>query len=113
MALELTVNNVDEFQEMVDSKDFKLSESIVNSILSNLTSKKNHIHILSVNVLEEGTTLDLTLERKFFVETLEENIKYFIEQERYEDCRLIADAIDKLKNQEIGNLIEDITKNKK
>ena len=25
MALELTVNNVDEFQEMVDSKDFKIS----------------------------------------------------------------------------------------
>ncbi len=40
MALELTVNSVDEFQEMVDSKDFKLSESIVNSILNNITSKK-------------------------------------------------------------------------
>ena len=100
MALELTVNSVDEFQEMVDSKDFKLSESIVNSILNNITSKKNHIHILSVNVLEEGTTLDLTLERKFFVETLEENIKYFIEQERYEDCQKIVEAIDKLKVKE-------------
>jgi len=100
MALELTVNSVDEFQEMVDSKDFKLSESIVNSILNNITSKKNHIHILSVNVLEEGTTLDLTLERKFFVETLEENIKYFIEQERYEDCQKIVEAIDKLKIKE-------------
>ena len=100
MALELTVNSVDEFQEMVDSKDFKLSESIVNSILTNITSKKNHIHILSVNVLEEGTTLDLTLERKFFVETLEENIKYFIEQERYEDCQKIVEAIDKLKTKE-------------
>ena len=69
MALELTVNSVDEFQEMVDSKDFKISESIVNSILSNLNSKKNHIHILSINVLEEGSTLDLTLERKFFIES--------------------------------------------
>ena len=100
MALELTVNSVDEFQEMVDSKDFKISESIVNSILSNLNSKKNHIHILSINVLEEGSTLDLTLERKFFVETLEENIKYFIEQERYEDCQKIVEAIDKLKIKE-------------
>jgi len=100
MALELTVNSVDEFQEMVDSKDFKISESIVNSILSNLNSKKNHIHILSINVLEEGSTLDLTLERKFFIETLEENIKYFIEQERYEDCQKIVEAIDKLKIKE-------------
>jgi protein-arginine kinase activator protein McsA len=100
MALELTVNNVDEFQEMVDSKDFKISESIVNSILNNLNSKKNHIHILSVSILEEGQTLDLTLERKFFIETLEENIKYFIEQERYEDCQKIVEAIDKLKIKE-------------
>ena len=100
MALELTVNNVDEFQEMVDSKDFKISESIVNSILSNLNSKKNHIHILSVSILEDGQTLDLTLERKFFIETLEENIKYFIEQERYEDCQKIVEAIDKLKIKE-------------
>jgi len=100
MALELTVNSVDEFQEMVDSKDFKISESIVNSILNNLNNRKNHIHILSVNVLEEGSTLDLTLERKFFIETLEENIKYFIEQERYEDCQKIVEAIDKLKIKE-------------
>lgn len=100
MALELTVNNVDEFQEMVDSKDFKISESIVNSILNNLNSKKNHIHILSVSILEEGQTLDLTLERKFFIETLEENIKYFVEQERYEDCQKIVEAIDKLKTKE-------------
>lgn len=100
MALELTVNNVDEFQEMVDSKDFKISESIVNSILNNLNSKKNHIHILSVSILEDGQTLDLTLERKFFIETLEENIKYFVEQERYEDCQKIVEAIDKLKTKE-------------
>jgi protein-arginine kinase activator protein McsA len=100
MALELTVNSAAEFQEMVDNKDFKISESIVNSILNNLNSRKNHIHILSVNVLEEGSTLDITLERKFFIETLEENIKYFIEQERYEDCQKIVEAIDKLKTKE-------------
>ena len=86
--------------DQLDSKDFKISESIVNSILSNLNSKKNHIHILSVSILEDGQTLDLTLERKFFIETLEENIKYFIEQERYEDCQKIVEAIDKLKIKE-------------
>jgi len=39
----------------------------------------------------------LTLDRKFFVDTLEENLKYFIEQERYEQCQEIVEAIKKLK----------------
>jgi protein-arginine kinase activator protein McsA len=98
MALELTVNNTEEFQNIIDSKDFRISESIVNSILNNVTTKKQNVHIMTVNLLEEGSVLDMTLERKFFIETLEENLKYFIEQEKYEDCRRIVDAINQLKN---------------
>jgi len=99
MALELTVNNMEEFQDIVDSKDFRISESVVTSILNNLNTKKQNVHIISVTILEEGSTLDMTLERKFFAETLEENLKYFIEQERYEDCQNIVNAISELKNQ--------------
>jgi len=98
MALELTVNNMEEFQNIVDSKDFRISESIVNSIFSNINTKKKNVHILTVNILEEGSVLDVTLERKFFIETLEENLKYFIEQEKYEDCKNIVDTINQLKN---------------
>jgi protein-arginine kinase activator protein McsA len=47
----------------------------------------------------------MTLERKFFAETLEENLKYFIEQERYEDCQSIVNAINKLKNQKENDKI--------
>ena len=98
MALELTVNNTEEFQNIIDSKDFRISESIVNSILNNVTTKKQNVHIMTVNLLEEGSVLDMTLERKFFIETLEENLKYFIEQEKYEDCKRIVDAINQLKS---------------
>jgi protein-arginine kinase activator protein McsA len=98
MALELTVDNAAEFQQMVENKDFKISESIVDSILNNINGKKQHVHVLSVTILEEGSTLDITLERKFFIETLEENLKYFIEQEKYEECQKMVEAIDKLKN---------------
>ena len=98
MALELNVNNIEEFQTMIDNKDFRISESIIKTILNNVNTKKKHVHIISINVLENNTTLDLTLEKKFFIETLEENLKFFIEQERYEDCQNIVNAINQLKS---------------
>jgi protein-arginine kinase activator protein McsA len=97
MAEEIVVNSSEEFQEMVDNKDFRIANAIVNSILSNLTTKKKNVHILSVNCVEDQAIYDLTLDRKFFTDTLEENLKYFIEQERYEECQKIVEAINKLK----------------
>lgn len=100
MAEEIVVTNSDEFQEMVDNKDFRIAEAIVNSILSNLTTKKKNVHILSVNCVEDQAIYDLTLDRKFFTDTLEENLKYFIEQERYEECQKIVEAINNLKKKD-------------
>jgi|TARA_R110000868_G_scaffold180150_1_gene420700 hypothetical protein len=97
MAEEITVNNSDEFQEMVDNKDFRIADAIVTSILENLNTKKKNIHILSVISLEDQEIYDLTLEKKFFADTLEENLKHFIEQERYEECQRIVEAINKIK----------------
>ncbi len=113
MAVEITVQNSDEFQEMVDSKDFRISEAVVSGILKNLDTKKRHVHVLSIACIEDDAIYDITVERKHFAETLEENLQYYIKEERYEDWRVIADAIDRLKTQEIGNLIEDLSKNKK
>jgi hypothetical protein len=50
MAGEITVNNTDEFQEMIDRKDFKIAKAIVDSILENLDSKKRNVHILSIDL---------------------------------------------------------------
>lgn len=97
MAGEITVNNSDEFQEMVDNKDFRIAEAIVESILENMNTKKKNVHILSVACVEDQAIYDLTLDRKFFADTLEENLKYYIEQEKYEHCQKIVDAINKLK----------------
>ena len=113
MAVEITVQNSDEFQEMVDSKDFRISEAVVSGILKNINTKKRHVHVLSITCIADDAIYDITVERKHFAETLEENLPYYIREERYEDCRVIADAIDKLKTQEIGNLIEDLSKSKK
>jgi protein-arginine kinase activator protein McsA len=100
MAEEIVVNSSEEFQEMVDNKDFRIANAIVNSILSNLTTKKKNVHILSVNCVEDQAIYDLTLDRKFFVDTLEENLKYYIEQERYEECQRIVEAINNLKKKD-------------
>ena len=67
---------------------------------SNLNGRKKHVHVLSVNCLEEASTFDITLDRKYFAETLQENLKYYVEQELYEECSKIVEAINTLKEKE-------------
>ena len=98
MVVEITVNNTEEFQELVDNKDFRIAKAVVDGILNNINSKKKHIHVLSVTCLEEGEIYDITVERKHFAETLEENLPYYIREEQYEDCSRIVKTIDELKN---------------
>ena len=100
MAIEITLNNSDEFQDMIDKKDFTISKAVVETILANLNTRKKYLHVLSVNCLEDGATYDITLEKKYFAETLQENLKYYVEKELYEDCTQIVEAINKLKEKE-------------
>ena len=100
MATDFTLNNSEEFQEMINNKDFRIAQAIVETILNNLTTKKKHVHVLSVSCLEENATYDITLERRHFVDTLEENLKYYVENEKYEDCTKIVEAINHLKEKQ-------------
>lgn len=93
----LTVNTTQEFQELVNSKDFRISKAIVSGILDNIKSTKSHIHVLSVNCLEDNEIYDVTVERKYFIETLEENLPHYELEEQYEDCQRIVDTIKSLK----------------
>ena len=100
MATEINLNNSEEFQEMIERKDFSIAKAVVESILSNLNGRKKFVHVLSVNCLEEASTFDITLDRKYFAETLQENLKYYVEQELYEECSKIVEAINTLKEKE-------------
>ena len=95
--LEITVDTPDDFQEMITNKDFKICKSIVEGVLANIDTKKQHIHVLSIVNLEDNKIYDLTLDRRYFVETLEDNLKHYICQELYEDCSIIVDIINQLK----------------
>jgi hypothetical protein len=97
MNNEITVNNSSEFQAMLDNKDFKISQIIVDSILKNLDSPKTNIYIMSINCFEEDVTYDITLDKKYFKSVLEENLKHFIKQEQYEMCSKIVEVINNLK----------------
>ena len=110
---EFYVDSTDEFQEMVDEKDFRIAEAIVEGILANLNTKKKHVHLLSVIVEEENSVFDITCERKHFAETLEENIAYYVREERYEDCQRIADVITELKGSDISKILNTISGSKK
>ena len=100
MAIEITLNNSEEFQDMIDKKDFTIAKAVVETILANLNTRKKYLHVLSVNCLEDGATYDITLEKKYFAETLQENLKYYVEKELYEECSQIVEAINKLKEKE-------------
>ena len=103
MAIEINLNNSEEFQDMIDKKDFTIAKAVVETILTNLNTRKKHLHVLSVNCLEDGATYDITLERKYFAETLQENLKYYVEKELYEECTQIVEAINQLKEKTDGN----------
>jgi hypothetical protein len=96
-AIEITVHNTEEFQELVDNKDFRIAQAIVEGILDNISSKKKHVHVLSITCLEEGEIYDITVERKHFIETLEENLPYYVKEELYEKCAEITKAVESLK----------------
>ena len=96
--LEITIDTLDDFQEMINNKDFKISKSIVEGVLANIDTKKQHIHVLSIVNLEENKIYDLTLDRRYFVETLEDNLQHYISQELYEECTEIVETINNLKD---------------
>ena len=85
-----------EFEMMVAAKDFSIAQRIVETVLSNLDTKKKRLHVFSVECMDKGVTLDITMETKYFVQTLQENIKHYIREERYEDCIEIEKAVNYL-----------------
>jgi hypothetical protein len=95
---EINVDSTEEFQELINNKDFRISKHIVEGILANLNTKKKHVHVLSVVCEDEDEIFDITVERKHFAETLDENLKYYVENEEYEGCQKIIEAIKLLKD---------------
>jgi protein-arginine kinase activator protein McsA len=93
MASEIIVFNSDEFEELITKKDVRIAQALVDTILSNLRGRKRHLHALSVLVEQEQTIYDITVDRKEFITTLKQNLPTLEENELYESCALVRDAL--------------------
>jgi len=98
MAEEISVFDTDEFEQLVASRDLRVSKALVETILKNLNGRKRHIHALSVLIEQEQTMYDITIDRQEFVTTLEQNLPIYEKHELYEGCQEIINAIKFLKD---------------
>jgi hypothetical protein len=100
MAVEISVFDSEEFEDLISKKDIRISKALVETILKNLKGRKRHIHALSVLVEQEGTIYDITVDRKDFIETLKNNLPIYEKNELYEGCAEIVKAIKFLEGKE-------------
>mgnify|MGYP003111908909 FL=1 len=93
MPREFEVKNAEEFEMMIKNGDFRISEALVSTILKNLKGKKRHHHALSIISLDEDAVYDVTIDRNDFQHTLTESLNKYEEEEMYEECIKIKEAI--------------------
>ena len=108
MVTEFEVETAAEFEDMLLTKDIRISEALVQTILDNLKGKKRHIHALSIVCKEEDAIYDITVDRKDFHHTLETNLPTYEKEERYEECNEIKKALEYLKKRKKKNAYKGI-----
>ena len=97
MVKRIKVKNVEEFEDMLQEQDLKISKAIIEVALKNLKGDKRFIPVLEVHVEEDESIFDITLDRQDMVSTLQQNLEIHERNEDYEGCARIAKAIQELK----------------
>jgi hypothetical protein len=98
-VIKLVVLNKEEFESFLIKNGSAISISIINIIEKNLHTKKQHIPIFSVELIEEQEVLDITLDRSNFIDTLNKNIITLEKNEQYEYCSKAINLINQIINQ--------------
>lgn len=93
----ITVDNYDEFLQMALNQKFTISQQIVETVLNNLDTRKKQIPIFEIEVDSEGATYTLSIQTEEFMQTLKTNLIHFENEEAYEGCQKIIEAINYLK----------------
>jgi hypothetical protein len=97
MVKRIKVKSVEEFEDMLQEQDLKISKAIVEVALKNLKAKKRFIPVLEIHVEEDETIFDITLDRQNLLSTLQQNLEIHERNEDYEGCARISKAIQELK----------------
>jgi len=96
MAKRIKVKNVEEFEDMLQEQDLKISKAIIEVALKNLKGEKRFIPVLEVHVEEDESIFDITLDRQNLLSTLQQNLEIHERNEDYEGCARIAKAMQEL-----------------
>ena len=108
MVAEFEVDTAEEFETMLLTKDIRISEALVGTILDNLKGKKRYVHALSIVCREDNAIYDITVDRKDFQHTLSKNLITYEKEERYEDCIKIKKALSYLEKRANGKSIKGV-----
>ena len=92
------MNSYDEWLKMALNQKFTLSQTIVESILDNIDTKRDKLPIIEVEVESKGDTYTFSVETDKFIQTLETNLIHYENEEAYEGCQKIIEAIKYLKS---------------
>ena len=95
---QIKVDNYDEFLVMTKTQQFTISQQIVETILSNIDTKRKELPVFEIEVESEGVSYTLSIQTEEFMDTLKTNLIHFENEEAYEGCQKIIEAINYLKS---------------
>ena len=93
----ITVDNYDEFLKMALNQKFTMAQNIVETVFENLNTRKKQIHVFEIEVENEGAVYTLSVQKDEFIQILNTNLIHFENEEAYEGCQKIIEAINYLK----------------
>jgi hypothetical protein len=92
------IDSVEDWELFAQEHDLEISQCIIEVALKNLDSRKRFYHVMDIEVEEEDTVLEITLDRKEIINTLETNLLIQEHYEQYETCAKVVKAIEYLKS---------------
>lgn len=93
MITRLVFESLEQFEDLLENKDYNLATSFVDSMISNITSDKELIPVIEAYFEEEDTIYDFEVEKTNFIPNLKEFITIYEREEDYEGCLVISNAI--------------------
>jgi hypothetical protein len=92
-------NTTEEITEYISGGNYDLSSLIVDTILYNLKNKKKEMLIVSFITKDTDLIYDIIVNRKDFIETLNQNLPLMERYEDYERCQNIVNALKYLRGE--------------
>ena len=93
MTTRLVFESLEQFEDLLENKDYDLATSFVDSMISNITLDEELIPVIEAYFEEEDTIYDFEVEKTNFIPNLKEFITIYEREEDYEGCLVISNAI--------------------